>query len=111
MEYGFFLASQLLVFTKIWPWYGIWPLAFGALKPRSSPTRLAIMLSAGMVTLYAFLDYTNTPWDWVYECRSIPTIVLPVVLFAILKFSGLFSRQSVVYSPAGSEPVVTEVQS
>ena len=108
---GFFLASQLLVFTKIWPWYGIWPLAFGALKPRSSPTRLAIMLSAGMVTLYAFLDYTNTPWDWVYECRSIPTIVLPVVLFAILKFSGLFSRQSVVYSPAGSEPVVTEVQS
>ncbi len=38
---AFFIAADLLVFTKIWPWYAIWPLALGALKPASAgnPTR------------------------------------------------------------------------
>jgi len=80
---AFFLASQLLVFTKIWPWYAIWPLAFGALRPASLATRLAVMLSAGMILLYAELDYCNTQWNWVNDYRSIPTIVLPFVLFAL----------------------------
>jgi hypothetical protein len=82
---AFFLASQLLVFTKIWPWYAVWPLAFGALKPGSPVTRLALLLSAGMPLLYALLDYCNTQWDWVNDYRSIPTIVLPVALFAMLQ--------------------------
>ena len=81
---AFFLAAQLLVFTKIWPWYAVWPLAFGALKPGSSATRLAVLLSAGMVLLYALLDFCNTQWNWVNDYRSIPTIVLPVALFALL---------------------------
>jgi hypothetical protein len=83
---AFFLASQLLVFTKIWPWYAIWPLAFGALKPRSASTRLAIMLSAGMIVIYVLFDYSSSDqWSWVNDFRSIPTIVLPVGLFAILE--------------------------
>jgi hypothetical protein len=89
---AFFIASQLLVFTKIWPWYVVWPLAFGALKPRSGVALLTIMLSAGMTVTYAFLDYSNTPWDWFYDYRSIITIVLPVVLFALLKVSGLIDQ-------------------
>ena len=90
---AFFIASQLLVFTKIWPWYAVWPLAFGALKPRSSATRLAVMLSAGMLVLYPLLDYCKTQWDWVYDYRSIPTIVLPVVLFALLNLWRLARRR------------------
>jgi len=92
---AFLIASQLLVFTKIWPWYGVWPLAFGALKPGGQATRLALLLSAGMVLLYPLLDYTNTQWDWVYYYKSIPTIVLPVAVFALLKIPRLFGhRQS-----------------
>jgi len=90
---AFFLASQLLVFTKIWPWYGVWPLAFGALKPGSAPTRLAILLSAGMVLLYSLLDYCDTQWNWVNDYRSIPTIVLPVALFVLLQLWRHFDRR------------------
>ena len=43
----FFLASQLLVFTKIWPWYAIWPLAFGALKATRPVMRLALLYRPG----------------------------------------------------------------
>jgi hypothetical protein len=85
---AFFIASQLLVFTKIWPWYAVWPLAYGALKPGSSMTRLALLLSAGMLFLYPLLEYTNTRWDWLYDYRSIPTIVLPVALFILLKMAA-----------------------
>ena len=89
---GFFIAAQLLVFTKIWPWYVIWPMAYGALKPRSGIARLAAMLSGGGILLYALLDFTTTRWDWLYDYRSIPTIVAPVVLFAVLKLWEIFRR-------------------
>jgi hypothetical protein len=90
---AFFLASQLLVFTKIWPWYVVWPLAYGALKPGSAATRLAIMLSAGMIVIYVLFDYSSSEkWYWVNDCRSIPTIVLPVVLFAILQLWGPWQK-------------------
>jgi hypothetical protein len=80
---AFFLAAELLVFTKIWPWYAVWPLALGVLKPLSSPARLAILLSGGMGLLYPLLDYSGTQWYWVNDCRSIPTIVLPVAIFLL----------------------------
>jgi hypothetical protein len=91
-----FIAADLLVFTKIWPWYAIWPLALGALKPESAPMRLAVWLSAGMLTMYAFLDYCTTQWDWLYNYRSIPTIVLPVALYGIAVAWGLFQRRRTV---------------
>jgi hypothetical protein len=93
---AFFIASQLLVFTKIWPWYVVWPLAYGALKPGSGGMRLAIMLSAGMTVTYAFLDYTNTPYDWLYDYRSVFTIVLPAALFGMLKLWGVIGAQKSV---------------
>jgi hypothetical protein len=92
---AFFLASDLLVFTKIWPWYGVWPLALGALKPRSPVTLLALLLSAGMSVLYPLLDYSSTQWYWVNDYRSIPTIVVPVVIFALARLLRfLASRES-----------------
>jgi len=84
---AFFLAAQLLVFTKIWPWYVIWPLAFGALKPRSAATRLAMLLSAGMIAMYALFDYSiSERWYPINDYRSLPTIVLPVLLFTIAQW-------------------------
>lgn len=96
---AFFIASQLLVFTKIWPWYVIWPLSFGALEPDRASTRLALFLSAGMTITYSLLDYTNTSWDWVYEYRSLPSILLPVALFALLKIPSA-SRSHPDLSPS-----------
>jgi hypothetical protein len=94
---AFFLASQLLVFTKIWPWYLVWPLAFGALKPGSAAARLAIMLSAGIITMYALFDYSNSArWHWVNDYRSLPTIVLPVVLFGVLQCWREWKRSRLV---------------
>jgi hypothetical protein len=90
---AFFLAAQLLVFTKIWPWYVIWPLAYGALKPDSGSTRLAIMLSAGMIIMYPLFDYSNSlQWSWVNDYRSLPTIVLPVVVFAAMQLWRAWER-------------------
>jgi hypothetical protein len=82
---AFFLVAQLLVLTAIWPWYSLWPLAFGALIPRSGPTVLAMMLSGGMSALYALLGFADTRLEWVYDYRSLFTIALPVVLFALMK--------------------------
>ena len=80
---GFLVASQLLVFTKIWPWYMIWPLAYGALQTRSAPARLALLISATFPLLYALLDLSNSEQlGWLYDYRSIPTIVLPALFFA-----------------------------
>ena len=81
---AFFLAADLLVLSKIWPWYMLWPLAFGALKPQSSPARLAMILSGGMILLYVFLDFADTRFEWAYDYRSIFTIILPVVVFVLL---------------------------
>ena len=82
---AFFLVAQLRVLTAIWPWYAFWPLAFGALIPRSGPTLLAMMLSAGMSALYAFLGFADTRLEWLYDYRSLFTIALPVLLFALMK--------------------------
>jgi hypothetical protein len=84
---AFFLAAQLLVFTKIWPWYAIWPLAYGAIKPRSGSALLAVLLSAGMLSMYVLFDFsTSLTLYWVNDYRSIPAIVLPVVIFAVVQF-------------------------
>ena len=82
---AFFLASQLLVFTKIWPWYFVWPLAYGAVIPGRAVTRLAILLSAGSSILYVLFDFAATRRDWINQYRSVPTIVLPVLVFCLLE--------------------------
>ena len=82
---AFFLASELLVFSKIWPWYMVWPLAIGAILPRSVPARLSVAMSAGFILLYVFLDYADTRFEWAYDLRSLFTIVLPVILFALVE--------------------------
>jgi|GEM_PF-1602557 len=75
------LASYFLIMTQMWPWYMIWALAFGALKPGNSPARLAAMLSAGMLTLYVTIGCASGDHDWINTFRSVPAIVLPSLLF------------------------------
>jgi hypothetical protein len=91
---AFFLAAQLLVFTAIWPWSALWPLALGALKPGSAPTLLAVLLSVGMTPLYGTLAVCDTSLEWVYDYRSLFTIVLPVAVFLMLRLFGFPKRES-----------------
>ena len=76
-------AVYLTVATQIWPWYALWTLAFGALKPRSAPARFALLMSAGLTTLYAVIGFGYSRLDWIYEWRSIPAVVLPTVVWAV----------------------------
>ena len=78
-----FLAAQLLVMTQMWPWYVNWPLAFGALAPRSAATRLALILSGAQAIHYALLGFCNTTSEWVFDYRSVFTIILPSAVFLI----------------------------
>ena len=73
----------LTVATQIWPWYAIWTLALGALKPGSGPARFALLISAGMSTLYATIGFGSSKFERIYDWRSIPAIVLPVVAWVV----------------------------
>ena len=75
------LATYYLVMTQFWPWYMIWALALGALKPLQLSARLALMLSAGAMTLYVTTGYDLGDHEWIYVWRSIPAVILPTILF------------------------------
>jgi hypothetical protein len=89
---AFFLASILLILSRVWPWYLIWPLAYGALRPWSAATRLALLLSAGMIPLYGYLDCINTPLEWLYDYRSLAAVILPVAIFAAIEIAMRLRR-------------------
>ncbi len=78
------LASYYLIMTQFWPWYLLWAVALGALKPQGSPAKLALLLSGCVLTLYVTINYENGDDQWVYVCRSLPALVLPLLLFTIL---------------------------
>jgi hypothetical protein len=43
--------------------------------------------------MYALFDYSNSlQWSWVNDYRSIPTIVLPVVVFAAIEGWRMLGR-------------------
>ena len=75
------LAAYFLILTEIWPWYVNWAITLGALVPASRAARLAAILSAGVLTLYATIGYQGSEPAWVYACRSLPAFVLPLVLW------------------------------
>ena len=77
------LAACFLILTEIWPWYVNWALALGALVPASRPARFAAILSAGVLTLYATIGYQGSEPAWIYDCRSLPAFVLPLVLWLL----------------------------
>jgi hypothetical protein len=82
---AFFIVALLLVFTRIWPWYGLWPLAFAAVTPAAPRALLAVLMSAGLTTSYALMGCCNTRLEWLYDYRSLFTIVLPVLLALLLR--------------------------
>ena len=82
------LATYFLIMTQLWPWYVIWALALGALKPLNRPARLALFLSAGVLTLYVTIGFAPGDLEWLYRIRSIPAVILPLMLFLAVVFFG-----------------------
>ncbi|HMF12230.1 MAG TPA: polyprenol phosphomannose-dependent alpha 1,6 mannosyltransferase MptB, partial [Gemmataceae bacterium] len=74
------LASYWLLGSWFWPWYVTWALALGALVPTSCPARVAALLSATVLTLYASI---GAPEPF-YTYRSIAAIVLPLTLVLLV---------------------------
>ncbi|MCE9610778.1 MAG: glycosyltransferase 87 family protein [Chthoniobacter sp.] len=77
------LASYFLIITEIWPWYVNWAVALGALVPGSRPARLAVLLSAGVLTLYATIGYQGSEPAWIYALRSLPAFIAPLLLWLL----------------------------
>lgn len=101
-----FAAIYLTVATQIWPWYVIWTLALGALKPTRAPARLAVLLSAGMPTLYGMIGFGMSSYDGMYALRSIPAIVIPVAVWLLWEARRLYTqRQRADLSAKGTAPM------
>jgi hypothetical protein len=54
---------------------------------------MAVILSAGMSAIYAPLGFCDTRLESVYDYRSLFTIVLPVVLFVLMKLTCSLARR------------------
>ena len=80
------IASYFFIITEIWPWYVNWALALGALAPGRLPARLAMMLSAGVLTLYLTLGWAGTRLAWAFPYRGVLAFVLPLLIFSALWF-------------------------
>ncbi len=83
------LAAYFLIITEIWPWYAIWALALGAMQPGTRPARFAILLSAGVLTLYATIGYQGSEPAWIYATRSLPAFIAPLLLWLLSCAPGL----------------------
>ncbi|MBA3826379.1 MAG: hypothetical protein H0X24_21070, partial [Ktedonobacterales bacterium] len=55
------LGYLVLASGWFWPWYATWPLAIVALRPLDRLTRATVLLSNGVLVLYAFLPLTAAP--------------------------------------------------
>ena len=77
------LGSYFFIITEIWPWYVNWSLALGALAPGRLPARLAMLLSAGVLTLYVTLGYGGSRPEWVFPYRGVLAFVLPLAAFIV----------------------------
>ncbi len=80
------IGSYFFIITEIWPWYVNWALALGALAPGRLPARLAMMLSAGVLTLYLTLGWAGTRLAWAFPYRGALAFVLPLLIFSALWF-------------------------
>ena len=80
------LASYFFIITEIWPWYVNWALALGALAPGRLPARFAMILSAGVLTLYLTIGFQGSRLAWIFQFRSLLAFVLPLLIFATLWF-------------------------
>ena len=80
------LASYFFIITEIWPWYVNWALALGALAPGRLPARLAMILSAGVLTLYLTIGFAGSRLAWLFHIRGLLAFVLPLLIFSTLWF-------------------------
>jgi hypothetical protein len=78
------LAACFLILTEIWPWYVNWAVALAALATHRAPARLALLLSAGVMTLDVTLGFVGGEPAWVAAYRSLPAFVLPLFVWVVL---------------------------
>lgn len=74
-----FLATYWLVLGWFWPWYLIWALAPATLVSDTGSARLAVLLSATVLSLYILTGLD----EWAYHYRSLPAFILPLLLFPL----------------------------
>ena len=74
------LALYYLASAWFWPWYVVWGVAAAALAPTSWLSRWAVMLSLGVLLLYAVLGFGETERWYLQTYRSLGVFGLPVVV-------------------------------
>ena len=78
-------AALLVLFyvgsTWFWPWYVTWALIPAALAPDAALSRLILLLSWGVLALYATLGFGETDRWYLETYRSLAVFGVPLLLF------------------------------
>lgn len=80
---AFLLAMYYAVSAWFWPWYLLWALPVAALVPPSIWARWLIILSWGVLLLYATLGFGETDLWFLQTYRSLGVFGLPLILLMI----------------------------
>jgi hypothetical protein len=75
------LAYYWLAAAWIWPWYVTWALVPLAFVTNSRVAILAALLSAAVLTIYASRGFEGSTDHWIFQYRSVPAFVLPLLLW------------------------------
>ena len=77
------LALLYLASAWFWPWYVIWALATAALIPFSLLSRLTVLLTWGVLLLYAGLGFGESNLWYLQTYRSLFVFGLPLAIFLL----------------------------
>jgi hypothetical protein len=77
------LALFYLASAWFWPWYVSWGLLGAALAPSSWLARWTVLLSWGVVCLYATLGFGETDLWYLQTYRSLAVFGMPLALLAL----------------------------
>ena len=78
-----FLALFYFASNWFWPWYLIWGLVAAALAPNTLLSRWMVLLSWGVLLLYAALGFAESSLWFLQTYRSLAMFGLPVVLLLL----------------------------
>jgi hypothetical protein len=99
------LAYYWLAAAWIWPWYITWALVPIAFVTHSRVAILTALVSAGVLTIYASRGFEGSVDNWIFQYRSVPAFVLPLLLWLVWlvveRLAGLVARP---WTKLGSAP-------
>jgi hypothetical protein len=75
------LVLCCLTLTWFWPWYVLWGLLPAALVPRSRVARLSVLVSWGVLLVYAGLGFEDTRFWFLFSYRSVAMFGFPLLVF------------------------------